>query len=81
MLAKLSSSVPRHDRDARRTVCGLRVTARSLMSCTFAAPQVEWLKLLVEGFSGILIWRVFRATTTECLATCRSRKELWRTAR
>ena len=45
------------------------------------APQVEWLKLLVEGFSGILIWRVFKATTTECLATCRSRQELWRTAR
>ncbi len=51
-------------------------------NCALADPlQVEWLKLLIEGFSGILIWRVFKATTIECLATCRSRKELRQTMR
>ena len=45
------------------------------------APQVEWLRLLVEGFCGILLWRVFKATMMECIATCRNRKELRRTVR
>ena len=44
-------------------------------------PQVEWLRLLVEGFSGILLWRVFKATAMECLATCRDWPELRRTLR
>ncbi len=53
-----------------------------MQDCALADPlQVEWLKLLIEGFSGILIWRVFKATTIECLATCRSGKELRRTVR
>ena len=61
---------------------GWALSSRSkALIMSLADWQVEWLRLLLEAFSCVLLWRVFKATATQVLATCRNWPELRRTIR